>query len=165
MAFSDWLEEIVRGMGMRGEVVSADLGTLSRLPSPWVKHHNSMWAYGYHFRTEAEDGRNNVSFDAGVAAIISQTCQSSRADMNPVEADLQYVGILNDLLTVDYGHLKFNVLKCSWIKSDLQGNPCIRRDIDGFWLVKHAARLNPAVEPYLMPIHARQVSLLRTLRP
>ena len=92
---------------------------MSRLPSPYVRHHNSMWAYGYHFRADDERGRAHVSFDADVAASIMQTCHSSRANMNHVEAQLQYVGVINDIVIVDYGHLKFNVLKCSWIRPQL----------------------------------------------
>ncbi|KAG0614412.1 hypothetical protein M758_6G174600 [Ceratodon purpureus] len=144
-------------MSRAGLSPSADLITMSRLPSPILKHHSSMWAYGYHFRAEEEDGASFVSFDGGVAAIITQTCVSSRADQNPVDAELLYVGIIKDILEVDYGHIKRNVLKCSWIKPHLRGEPTIRRDADGFWSVKYASRQAAGVEPYLQPLHARQV--------
>lgn len=155
--FSEWLEARVREMSSAGENPSEDLVTMSRLPSPIVKHYMSMWAYGYHFRAEDDRGRSHVSFDAGVAAIINQTCRSSRADRHPVETELLYVGVVNDILRVDYGHLTLNVLKCSWIKPHLEGVPTIRRDEDGFWSVKYKSRQPPALEPYLMPAHARQV--------
>lgn len=132
--FSDWLEVRVREMSSAGENPSEDLITMSRLPSPIVKH------YIYHFRAEDDRGRSHVSFDAGVAAIINQTCRSSRADPHRVEAELLYVGVVNDILRVDYGHLTHNVLKCSWIKPHLEGVPTIRRDEDGFWLVKYKSR-------------------------
>ena len=160
--FSDWLEDRVRDMSRAGLSPSADLITMSRLPSPILKHHSSMWAYGYHFWAEEEDGASFVSFDGGVAAIITQTCVSSRADQNPVDAELLYVGIIKDILEVDYGHIKRNVLKCSWIKPHLRGEPTIRRDADGFWSVKYASRQAAGVEPYLQPLHARQVP--RTIR-
>jgi hypothetical protein len=96
-SLSDQLEERVRDMGIAGEEVPEDLATMSRLPSPYVRHHNSMWAYEYHFRSNDERGRAHVSFNSGVAAIITQTCRSSRVDKNPVEAELQYVGIINDI--------------------------------------------------------------------
>ena len=82
------------------------LTTLSKLPIPVVKHYTSMYAYGYHFRVDDEEGRSNVSFDSGVACIATQTCRSSTRDRHPVEAPLQYVGILKDILEVDYGHLQ-----------------------------------------------------------
>ena len=146
-------------MAIAGEEVTEDLATMSRLPSPYVRHHNSMRAYGYHFRADDERGRAHVSFDAGVAAIITQTCRSSRADMNPVEAELQYIGVINDIVMVDYGHLKFNVFKCSWIKPQLEGIRTIKQDKDGFWSVKYNTRQVPATEPYIMPSHARQVEV------
>lgn len=155
--FSEWLEDRVREMCRVGENPSEDLITMSRLPSPVVRHHPSMWAYGYHFRSEDVNGGAYVSFDAGVAAIINQTCRSSRADRHPVEAELLYVGVVEDILRVDYGHLHINVLKCSWVKPHLEGVPTIRRDEDGFWSVKYRSRQPPGVEPYLMPVHARQV--------
>ena len=159
LSFADWIEDRVRLMGFNGENPSADLVTMSRLPSPLVKHHNLMWSFGYHFRTDEEDGRQHVSFDSGVAAIITQTYRLSRLDLNLIEVDLQYVGIIKDIMQVNYGHLKFNVLKCSWIKPDLEGEPTIREDKDGFWLVKHGARQSLDVEPYLMAAHARQVRI------
>ena len=144
-------------MSRDGENPSADLTTMSRLPSPIVKHHQSMWAFGYHFRAQNDRDGDFVTFDSGVAAIINQECRSSRADQHPVEAELLYVGVINDILQVDYGHIKPCVLKCSWIKSDLEGVPTMRRDVDGFWSVKFMARQSPAVEPYLLAAHARQV--------
>ena len=79
---------------------------LSRRPSPIVKHHPSMWAYGYHIRADDDTGAAHVSFDAGVAAVINETCRSSRADRHPIEAELLYVGIVNDILEVDDGQIK-----------------------------------------------------------
>ena len=133
------------------------LVTMSRLPTRTVNHYNSMSAYGYHFRTDDEQGKSHVSFDSGVAAIITQTCVSSRADRNPVEAALNYVGIIKDIVVVDYGIHKFTALKCSWIKPNLHGHPTIRQDEHGFWCVKYAARQTPPVEPYVFPNQVQQV--------
>ena len=113
-------------MGRDGLNPDLSLVTMSRLPSRTNHHHTSMSAYGYHFRTDDEHGKSHVSFDSGVAAIITQTCLSSRADRNPVEASLQYVGIIKDIVLVDYGIHKFTALKFSWIKPNLHGNPTMR---------------------------------------
>ena len=155
--FTDWLEEKVRDLATAGEILSEDLVAISRLPSPVVKRYNSMSAYGFHFRADDEQGRSHKSFDAGVAAIITQTCRSSRSDRNPVEAALQYVGIINEILKIEYGHISFNVLNCSWIKPHLEGIPTMRVDEDGFWSVKFNARQTPPVEPYIFPKDAKQV--------
>ena len=118
-----------------------------------------MWSSGYYYRADPEQGRSNVSFDAGVAAIFTQTCCSSVHDRHPVEAELQYVGIIHEILKVEYGHIPFILLKCSWIKPHLEGAPTIRVDEDGFWSVKYNARQTLAYEPYLFPKNAKQVSL------
>ena len=145
-------------MADEGQAPILSLVTLSKLPRPIVKRHNSMYAYGYHFRIDDEGGRSNVSYDSGIACIATQTCTSSRADQNPVEAALQYVGILKDIIDVDYGHLQYTILKCSWIRPDMQGrNRTMRVDEHGFWSVRFNARQYPAVEPYIMPVHAKQV--------
>ena len=160
--FSTWLRERVQEMVTGGENPSLSLVTLSRGPSPVIKHHPSMWAYGFHFRTDAEDGARHVSFDSGVAAIITQECRSSRADRHPVEAALNYLGVINDILHVDYGMHQFVLLKCSWIRPDLEGAPTIRRDVHGFWSVKYGARQAPVVEPYVFPNHVQQASYCET---
>ena len=153
-----WLEERLQYMADQGTPPSHDILTMSKLPKAVVERHTSMYAYGSHFCVDDENGRNSVSYDSGVACIATQTCRSSRADRHPVEASLQYVGILKDIFRVDYGHIQYNVLKCSWIRPDVQGNRTVREDDHGFWSVKFAARQVPAVEPYLMPVHAKQVS-------
>lgn len=157
--FTMWLEETVREREREGVQISDELRSMSRLPYPTVEHYNSMYAYGYHFRTDAEQGRSSVSYDSGVAAIITQECRSSRADRNPVEAALQYVGIITDILKVNYGALKYNVLRCSWIRPDLEGPMLsMREDVHGFWSVKFNARMPTNIEPFILPSHAQQVS-------
>ena len=156
-SFADWLEDRVRDMGARGLNPPDDLVTMSHLPSPHMKRHPSMWSRGYHYRADSEQGKSNISFDAGVAAKITQTCRSSRSDLHPVEAELQYFGVIREILKVDYGHIPFILLKCSWIKPHLEGSPTIRVDEDGFTSVKYHARQTLAHEPYIFPKDTTQV--------
>jgi len=143
------------GQGRRRGHIHISLVTLATLSSPLIKHYTSMYAYGQHFRVDDEAGRSHVSFDSGVACLAIQTCKSSRANRNPVEATLRYVGIVKDILEVEYGHLKYNVLRCSSIRPNLQGLPCIKVDEDGFWSVKFHTRQSLAMEPYVLPSHAK----------
>lgn len=157
MRFSTWLEERVQLMADEGQAPALALVTLSKLPNPVVGHHTSMYAYGFHFRVDDESGPSHVSYDSGIACIATQTCRSSRADRHPVEAALKYVGILKDIIHVEYGHIRYVVLKCSWIKPHVEGSPTIRVDKHGFWSVRFSARQVPSIEPYVMPSHVRQV--------
>ena len=143
---------------LRGDIVDVLLASLSRMQNPMIKHYPFMYAYGHHFRVDDEIGQSHISFDSGVACLATQVCKSSRVDTNPVEATLKYIGILKDKLQVEYGHLKYVVLKCSWIRPDLEGASTIREDSHGFWSVKYDARQATSMEPFLMPTHAKQVT-------
>ena len=61
---------------------------LSRKPSATITHYTAIYAYGNHFRVDDERGTSHVSFDSGVAAIITQECRSSQADQSPIHASL-----------------------------------------------------------------------------
>ena len=117
--FFQWLENKVRELAMSGHRPSHEVVTMSKLPSTAVTEYPSMYANGYNFRPDNEDGHNHVTFDAGVAAIINQECRSSRADPRPVEATLKYVGILKKIVEINYELVKYVVLKCSWIRPHL----------------------------------------------
>ena len=157
MSFSTWIRNHVSEMDQSGMNPDLSLQTMSRLPSRTVKHYNSMWAYGYHLRTDDEQGRAHVSFDSGVAAIITQECRSSRADQHPVEAWLKYVGIIKDIVQLDYGLHKYTVRRCSWVKPNQEGASTMRRDNHGFWSLKFDARQSHDIEPYILPAHVQQV--------
>lgn len=156
-SFGVWLQRKVQSRREAGEAVDINLATMTKLPSSEVEHYMSMWAYGFHYRVDEEIGPNHVTNDSGVAAIITQECRSSLADRRPVEADLLYVGIIKEILQVEYGHILWTTMKCSWIRPQLEGIRTIKRDEHGFWLVKFNARQIPAVEPYILPVHAKQV--------
>ncbi|KAG0504774.1 hypothetical protein M758_2G127700 [Ceratodon purpureus] len=162
--FPQWLEERVQEMANNGERPHVSLVTMSKLPSRHVSHFASMYAYGSHFRVDDEAGQSHISFDSGVACIATQTCRSSISDQNPVAADLKYVGIIKDIIQVEYGHIKYVTLKCSWIRPQLEGFRTIREDEHGFWSVKFGARQYPPVEPYVMPSHVKQVYFIEDLR-
>ncbi|KAG0573462.1 hypothetical protein KC19_VG180400 [Ceratodon purpureus] len=162
--FPHWLEERVQQMSNNGERPHVSLVFMSKLPSPHVSHFASMYAYGNHFRVDDKAGHSHISFDIGVACIATQTCRSSIADQNPLEVDLKYVGIIKDIIQVEYGHIKYITLKCSWIRPHLEGSRSIRVDEHGFWSVKIAARQYPPVEPYVMPSHVKQVYFIEDLR-
>ena len=124
---------------------------LSRKPSATITHYTAMYAYGNHFKVDDERRTSHVSFDSGVAAIITQECRSSRADQSPVHASLQYVGVIKDIFRVDYEHIFFNLFRCSWIKPNMDGNATIREDEHGFWSTKFNTRQPAGLEPYIFP--------------
>lgn len=141
-----------------GEVVPHDLLILSRPPNSQVTEYPSMFAYGNHYRCEDPLlGSTHVSYDSGVASIINQRCRASVNDRNEIDADLKYVGVLRKIMRVVYASLKMNIMKCSWVKPNLVGNPTMRVDEHGFWLARVGVFQQEDVEPYIFPEQASQV--------
>ena len=156
--FTNYLDRRVDELNATDLGVSWDLRYLSQRPSPRVREYNAIWAYGNHFRAvNPITGNPYESYDSGVASIQAQTCQSSSRDRNPVNANLNYVGVLQKVLRVEYASLKVNVMKCNWIKPNLVGQATMRLDEHGFWLVKHGAFQPHSAEPYVLPAHVSQV--------
>jgi hypothetical protein len=76
-----------------------------------------------------------------------------------VVADLQYVGILKEILVVTYSSLHACYFCCSWIPPNIWGSfSTICQDKHGFWLVNFANRLPPMEKPYVFLALVSQVS-------
>jgi hypothetical protein len=130
-------------MGGAAASVPSELLILNQPPGvPYVTEHHSMWAYKNHFYCEdALYGATHVSYDSGVACIMNQRCQSSTTDRNPVDASLKFIGVLQNILRVEY----------AWVRHDVFGSRKILMDEYGFWLVKLGALQEEEVEPYVFP--------------
>jgi len=73
---------------------------------------------------------------------------------------IPYVGVLQDILLLDYGPLQTPVilLRCEWVKPfDNQRNPTHSRDDDGFLVVNFRHKLPRLAEPFIFPSQATQV--------
>ena len=53
------------------------------------------------------------------------------------------VGILKQVVMVDYGDLKPVLMKVSWVKHTRQGQRMIKKDRHGFWMYKLDEREDP----------------------
>ncbi len=120
--------------------------------------YESMWAYGNHYHVDMElRPLMHLKYDYGVACIFRQVSRSSTKDHNMVMANLNYVGLLKEILIVDYFGLLLVLFKCSWIPTNTQGNATICQDEHGFWVVNFVHNLPLMVEPYVFPIVVSQV--------
>ncbi len=73
--------------------------------------------------------------------------------------DLQYMGVLKEILLVAYFNLCVVLFHCFWIPPNMEGNVrTIHQDENGFWLVNFAHRLPPMEEPYVFFAFVSQVS-------
>ena len=107
-----------------------------------------MHTYGALYRCQASDYLpNHVSFDAGITRKLSE--------QDPTGVD---IGVLKDILMVDYGPLKSVVMKVSWVKHRNEGSSTIKKDRHGFWIAKLDAKdLGGDYNQYVFPKHVIQV--------
>jgi hypothetical protein len=113
-----------------------------------------MKAYRNHFRVDDPATARLQTYDAGVASIFHVPTE------NAEEISLNYVGILKDILELDYGplHTPVILLKCEWMKRvDNRGNNTYTQDEARFLEVNFHQKLRRMAVPFIFPIQATQV--------
>ncbi len=92
-----------------------------------------------------------ATYDSSVASVFQQQQESQEGT---TLGSVQYVGVLRDIILMDYGPVSQLVVlfKFDWVRNgvDKWGKPTYRHDEDGFLLAfRH---LQPEVdEPYMFP--------------
>ena len=130
----------------------ADTVLLSNPPSLTCKRYAKMKAYGNHWRVNDEVGSSMNTFDCGVACL--------EANEQSASTGLDYVGVLEDILLINYGDINTPIVlfSCKWKKrSDNRGNSTYVRDGDGFLVVNFRYNTPKSVDPYVFPIQCTQV--------
>ena len=125
---------------------------LSNTPKLSCKRYARMKAYGNHWRIDGDISRCMDTFDSGVACF----------EVNPqsMGSGKDYLGLLQDIIVLDYGELNTPVtlFSCQWKKrSDNHGNNTYVRDEDGFLVVNFKHNTSKAIEPYVFPSQCTQV--------
>jgi hypothetical protein len=94
------------------------------------------------------------TYDSGIASVFE--VPTTNAD----EVSVNYVGVLKDILKLDYGplHTPMIILRCEWMKrQDNRGNPTYTKDDVGFLIVNFRHKLPRMAEPFIFPSQATQV--------
>jgi len=121
----------------RGIKVFEDLEDSSKPPSLRAQRYRNMYAYRYHYRVKSLEENVNRTFDSGVATIFWRPCQSRRQDQNLVNASLEYIRQIQEILKLDYRQHYTMVLVCKWVKANYHNkNATMKKDEWGFTLVK-----------------------------
>jgi hypothetical protein len=127
---------------------------MSKKPSQRATRYARMTAFGNHFRVEDDTTARLVSYNSGVASMFEMPPGSA------TEPSVNYVGVLKDILELDYGalHTRISLLRCEWVKPlDTRGNSTYVRDDAGFLLVNFRHKLPRMAEPFIFPSQATQV--------
>lgn len=127
---------------------------LSKKPSQRATRYARVTAFGNHFRVEDDSTRYLLSYNSGVASVFQEIAG------NVCESSVNYVGVLQDVLELDYGALstKIILLRCEWVKTiDNRGNPTYMKDEAGFLVVNFRHKLPRLADPFIFPSQATQV--------
>ena len=131
-------------------------------PSQKATRYTRMRAFGYHFQVEDSQSALLQTYDSGVASIFEVPTVDSQS-----EVSLNYVGVLQDILKLDYGPLRTPVIlfRCDWLKrEDNRGNPTYVRDDAGFMVVNSRHKVPKMSDPFIFPSQTTQVFFSNDLR-
>jgi hypothetical protein len=150
-----WIkEELSRQPLNTSSAEEMDLQLLSRKPSQWATRYLRMKANGNHFRVDDPTTTQLQTYDSGVTSIFHIPIEDAW------EVSINYVGVLKDILKLDYGplHIHVNLMKCEWMKrADNRGNNTYAQDEAGFLLVNFRHKLPRMADPFIFPTQATQV--------
>jgi len=136
---------------------SEDVINLSKLASLHATKYKSMWAFGNHLRVAAVES-NLRTCDSGVAATFHRPCRSSVGDTNPVSADIEYVGHVEEIVELDYGGLCVVLLICSWVRANYHGNiALVKKDKWGFSIANFQRMIPLGPDSFAFPMNVDQV--------
>ena len=124
-------------------------------PSQKATRYTRMRAFGNHFRVEDSQSALMQTYDNGVAIVFEMPTADSQS-----EVSLCYVGVLQDILKLDYGPLRTPIIlfRCEWFKrDDNRGNPTYVQDDAGFMVVNTRHKVPKMSEPFIFPSQATQV--------
>ena len=80
-----------------------------------------MYAYGYHYRVKNVEESIAKTCDSGVTTLFSRPCISGRRDAHLVNANLEYIGQILEIVEFNYGRRCTVILACDWVKANYRG--------------------------------------------
>lgn len=154
-----WLRDRCATLPDPASQEEAELRAIATRPSRRACSFRSMMSYGSHYRVLVEEGVvQHVTFDSGVGVMNARPQGMGAAHMG-TKVELVRVGILKNIVVLNYGHMSIVLMVVSWVAKDTETGPSLLQDAHGFWLANMAARPRDVAKPYLFPAFASQVRL------
>ncbi|XP_039135718.1 uncharacterized protein LOC120273139 [Dioscorea cayenensis subsp. rotundata] len=153
--FHEWLAEVVS----RGRNVTEEVRFLAQGPNRIVKRYKGYIINGFRFHTKSRE-RLRRTQNSGCVVTSSTVSYASASDANPVQGNVDYYGILNDIIELDYFQ-KFKVVlfRCDW--ADVTNSRGIKKDKYGFTMVNFSRLIHTGAnvidEPYVFSSQVKQV--------
>jgi hypothetical protein len=154
-SFEEWIHGAMRTYAADAPTeVDVDSLLLCTKPSQKAMRYTKMKAFGNHFRVLDDTTNRMKTYDSGITSVFDVPTEDAR------NVSVNYVGVLKDILKLDYGPMRTPVilLRCEWIKkSDNRGNPTYIWDEIGFLVVNFRHKLPSMCDPFIFPSQATQV--------
>jgi hypothetical protein len=133
--YKNWILPTISKTINDGENIEEEVIQLSIPPTMKATAYRSTYAYGNHIRVKSVE-TNLVTMDSGVATIFGTPCRSNVNDRNSIEAEVESVGYVEEILELNYGTTCVIVLLCNWVRANHRGaGATMKRDEYGFTLV------------------------------
>ncbi|XP_039119539.1 uncharacterized protein LOC120255833 [Dioscorea cayenensis subsp. rotundata] len=153
--FHEWLGETVS----HGKNVSEEIKFLAQGPNRIVKRYKGLVINGFRFHTKSRE-RFRRTQNSGCLVTSSTMSYASARDANPLEGNVDYYGVLNDIIELDYFN-KFKVVlfRCDW--ADVNNSRGLKKDRYGFTIVNFSRTIHTGKhildEPYVFSSQVKQV--------
>jgi len=156
--FAQWFRTEIETMKQAAISIPEDVEDSSILPSLQAQRFKSMYAYGYHYRVKSAEESITKTYDSGVAAFFRRPCRSGRRDVNVVDANLEYIGQILEIVELNYGRHCTVLLVCDWVKANYRGrNATVRKDEWGFTVANFNTMVPFGYESFAFPVHCDHV--------
>lgn len=156
--FPEWIRSEVEAQERAGVAIADEVADTSRPPSLQAQRFKSMYSYGYHYRVKSAEETITKTCDSGVAAFFRRPCRSGRGDENEVDANLEYIGQILEIVELNYGRHCTVILVCDWVKANYRGrNAIVKKDEWGFTVANFSSMVPYGYESFAFPIHCDQV--------
>ncbi|MCO5583655.1 hypothetical protein L7F22_037568 [Adiantum nelumboides] len=152
-----WLHQQLTKAEEEGVHVILEEWEFSRGCSDKYKSYSAAWSRGRHFRVDHID-KKRVTFDSGVMAKFEQASRRRATDQNIVIAEMQYFGLLKEIINTDYRSFTILIFDVQWFKVIMEGpNATVRRDVSGFIEVDSTKPWSDLRDTFVLSEHCEQV--------
>lgn len=156
-SFNTWFQNAVSEDIASGNGVSENVLALLLPPKREAKGYKAMYAYGNHVRVRGAE-TDMSTCDSGVSATFLQSCRASSSDRNMRTVSLEYVGWVDEIISVDYGKFEVVVLYCTWAQANKRGaRATMKCDEYGFTLFRFDRLIPYSADSFAFPLHVQQV--------
>ncbi|XP_060210294.1 uncharacterized protein LOC132637179 [Lycium barbarum] len=141
--FSNWFEKKVENVE-----VPDYLRGLAQGPNSVAKRYTAYFINGYRFHTKTRDAPRKTQ-NSGVTLSATTDSFASARDQNPIDGEVIYYGVIQDIIEIDYyGHFSVVLFRCDWFPNE----------VDEYGLTRvYFNRLCSSNNPYVLASQVHQV--------